>query len=93
MLMTKTKSNQLLALSSILMFSTFLIAGVPAYARCPSPKFLPPYGQILSNNLDAFFAQMSIGFSDVGTGNEDCKAGAAKDRTDFAPRDNANGPR
>jgi len=73
------------------MFSTFLIAGAPAYARCP--KFLSPYGQILSNSLDAFFAQMSIGFSDVGTGNEDCKARAAKDRTDFAPRDNANGLR
>ena len=89
--MTKTKKQSVLALSSILIFSTFLIAGGPAYARCP--KVLSPYGQFLSNYLDAFFAQMSIGFSDVGTGNEDCKAGAAKDRTDFAPRDNANGPR
>ena len=91
MSMTKTKNQSVLALSSVLMFSTFLITGGPAYARCP--KFLSPYGQILSSNLDAFFAQMSIGFSDVGTGNEDCKARAAKDRTDFAPRDNANGPR
>ena len=88
--MTKTKQS-VLALSSILMFSTFLITGDPTYARCP--KILSPYGQILSNNLNAFFAQMSIGFSDVGTGNEDCKVNAAKDRTDFAPRDNSNGPR